>query len=249
MKSLQQQVLLRDAAYLAIGISQYWLCEKTDFSEWLLRFGVPLLTGNNVHKILVRRVLWLIGCWISEIKPNLHGPLFDALVRYSSEVTDLLHILKHQPTQVRVLHHQDLVIRITATQAIHSVLTDWQFSSEHLIPHASRVVRALYDVVSSVSEYETRVVVLNVLNELVKQMDSKVCVVAKEIVSPLPALWNSATKENQNLLQSSVLRVFDSLVKSMNRKALELHDMVVTLVQFSCDTDRAEELYLAADGP
>ena len=34
----------------------------------------------------------------------------------------------------------------------------------------------------------------------------------------------------------------------MNRKALELHDMVVTLVQFSCDTDRAEELYLAADG-
>ena len=147
-----------------------------------------------------------------------------------------------------MLHHQDLVIRITATQAIHSVLTDWQFSSEHLIPHASRVVRALYDVVSSVSEYETRVVVINVLNELVKQMDSRVCVVAKEIVSPLPALWNSATKENQNLLQSSVLRVFDSLVKSMNRKALELHDMVVTLVQFSCDTDRAEELYLAADG-
>ena len=195
-------------------------------------------------------MLWLIGCWISEIKPNLHGPLFDALVRYSIE--------SHKPTttysqtstntQVRVLHHQDLVIRITATQAIHSVLTDWQFSSEHLIPHASRVVRALYDVVSSVSEYETRVVVINVLNELVKQMDSRVCVVAKDIVSPLPALWNSATKENQNLLQSSVLRVFDSLVKSMNRKALELHDMVVTLVQFSCDTDRAEELYLAADG-
>ena len=195
-------------------------------------------------------MLWLIGCWISEIKPNLHGPLFDALVRYSIE--------SHKPTttysqtstntQVRVLHHQDLVIRITATQAIHSVLTDWQFSSEHLIPHASRVVRALYNVVSSVSEYETRVVVINVLNELVKQMDSRVCVVAKDIVSPLPALWNSATKENQNLLQSSVLRVFDSLVKSMNRKALELHDMVVTLVQFSCDTDRAEELYLAADG-
>ena len=41
----------------------------------------------------------------------------------------------------------------------------------------------------------------------------QVCVVAKEIVSPLPALWNSATKENQNLLQSSVLRVFDSLSK------------------------------------
>ena len=140
------------------------------------------------------------------------------------------------------------MIRITATQAIHSVLTDWQFSSEHLIPHASRVVRALYGVISSVSEYETRVVVLNVLNELVKQMDSKVCVVAKEIVSPLPALWNTATKESQNLLQSSVLRLFDSLVKSVNRKASELHDMVVTLVQFSCDTDRAEELYLAADG-
>ena len=246
-----RDVLLRDAAYLAVGISQYvlllfsssheylhththtqihryWLCEKTKFSDWLLRFGVPLLTGNNVHKILVRRVLWLIGCWISEVKPNLHAPLFDALVR--------------------ALHHKDLVIRITTTQTIYSILTDWQFSSEHILPHASCVVRALYKVLSSVSEYETRVNVLNVLDELVKQMDSKVCVVTNEIVSPIPVIWQVATKENQNLLQSSVLRVFKSLVKSVNREATKLHDMVVTLIQFSCDTDRAEELYLAADG-
>jgi len=79
-------------------------------------------------------------------------------------------------------------------------------------------------------------------------MDSKVCVVTNEIVSPIPVIWQVATKENQNLLQSSVLRVFKSLVKSVNREATKLHDMVVTLIQFSCDTDRAEELYLAADG-
>ncbi|KAJ8380788.1 hypothetical protein SKAU_G00015660 [Synaphobranchus kaupii] len=75
-------LLIKDAVYNAVGLAAYELFDNVDFDLW---FKNQLLGELQVHhhsyKLIRRRVIWLIGQWISvKFKSDLRPLLYEAIL-------------------------------------------------------------------------------------------------------------------------------------------------------------------------
>uniref|UniRef100_A0A4W3JSJ2 Importin 11 n=1 Tax=Callorhinchus milii TaxID=7868 RepID=A0A4W3JSJ2_CALMI len=75
-------LLVKDAVYNAIGLAAYELFDNVDFDQW---FKSQLLAELHVshirYKLIRRRVIWLIGQWISvKFKSELRPMLYEAIL-------------------------------------------------------------------------------------------------------------------------------------------------------------------------
>ena len=108
-------VLLREAVYNAVGLSAYDLHDFIDFNMWFLNYLVPILQVNTSvggigSIILQSRVIWLIGCWASDLTAELRPPLYAAM----------LHLLRSN----------DAVGNLNAVTTINSLMDDWKFDAD-----------------------------------------------------------------------------------------------------------------------
>ncbi|CAM4555698.1 unnamed protein product [Lepidochelys olivacea] len=91
-------LLIKDAVYNAVGLAAYELFDSVDFDQWFKnQLLAELQVSHNRYKPIRRRVIWLIGQWISvKFKSDLRPMLYEAIRN--------------------LLQDQDLVVRIeTAT--------------------------------------------------------------------------------------------------------------------------------------
>ena len=88
-------VVLKDALYRALGLCQFTMYDKIDFASLLQRSLLPLLQIFNLGipggtsascpshpwaiKVLQRRGLWLISCWVSELSSKVKPGLYEAI--------------------------------------------------------------------------------------------------------------------------------------------------------------------------
>ncbi|MEE6458370.1 hypothetical protein FKM82_000265 [Ascaphus truei] len=91
-------LLIKDTVYNAVGLAAYELFDSVDFDEWFKsQLLGELQVNHDRYKPLRRRVIWLIGQWVSvKFKSDLRPLLYEAILT--------------------LLQDQDLVVRIeTAT--------------------------------------------------------------------------------------------------------------------------------------
>ncbi|VCX42868.1 unnamed protein product, partial [Gulo gulo] len=74
-------LLIKDAVYNAVGLAAYELFDSVDFDQWFKNQLLPeLQVIHNRYKPLRRRVIWLIGQWISvKFKSDLRPMLYEAI--------------------------------------------------------------------------------------------------------------------------------------------------------------------------
>ncbi|KAL7989012.1 hypothetical protein Chor_007931 [Crotalus horridus] len=117
-------LLIKDAVYNAVGLAAYELFDSVDFDQWFkTQLLAELQVTHNRYKPIRRRVIWLIGQWISvKFKSDLRPILYEAicnllqdedLVYLESMFTLLFKLLQEVrecDTKMHVLHVLSCVI-------------------------------------------------------------------------------------------------------------------------------------------
>ena len=185
--------LLKEAAYSAACICAYDLFDVMDFRSW---FHSQLLPESQVARpgffLLHRRIAALMGRWASvkmdkEIRPDVYA----LLARYLGP-------------------EQDLVVRISAAQALRSVVDDFDFEAASFEPFLPSFVSLLARLIGELDELDTKSVALSAVNVVLDRMRSKIRPFARDLVMLVPSLWSSSGA--QHLFKASVLAVLTKLV-------------------------------------
>ncbi|XP_059550533.1 importin-11 isoform X3 [Myotis daubentonii] len=117
-------LLIKDAVYNAVGLAAFELFDSVDFDQWFKNQLLPeLQVTHNRYKPLRRRVIWLIGQWVSvKFKSDLRPMLYEAICNllqdqdlvYLETMFTLLFQLLQQVTEcdtkMHVLHVLSCVI-------------------------------------------------------------------------------------------------------------------------------------------
>uniref|UniRef100_A0A7N9AMT4 Importin-11 n=1 Tax=Mastacembelus armatus TaxID=205130 RepID=A0A7N9AMT4_9TELE len=120
------QLLMKDAVYNAVGLAAYELFDNVDFDQWFKNQLLgELQVNHHRYKLIRRRVIWLIGQWISvkfksDLRPLLYEVILslmqdpDLVVRIETSIFGLLFQLLQQVTEcdtkMQVLHVISCVI-------------------------------------------------------------------------------------------------------------------------------------------
>ncbi|MEE6458369.1 hypothetical protein FKM82_000265 [Ascaphus truei] len=106
-------LLIKDTVYNAVGLAAYELFDSVDFDEWFKsQLLGELQVNHDRYKPLRRRVIWLIGQWVSvKFKSDLRPLLYEAILT--------------------LLQDQDLVIRPYVGCLVQYLPLLWKQSEEH----------------------------------------------------------------------------------------------------------------------
>uniref|UniRef100_A0A8C4S9Z7 Importin-11 n=1 Tax=Erpetoichthys calabaricus TaxID=27687 RepID=A0A8C4S9Z7_ERPCA len=87
------QLLIKDAVYNAIGLAAYELFDCVEFDQWFKEQLLgELQIKHNRYKLIRRRVIWLIGQWISvKFKSELRPLLYEAILNLMQD-SDLVFL-------------------------------------------------------------------------------------------------------------------------------------------------------------
>uniref|UniRef100_A0A2K6LZ65 Importin-11 n=3 Tax=Cercopithecidae TaxID=9527 RepID=A0A2K6LZ65_RHIBE len=233
-------LLIKDAVYNAVGLAAYELFDSVDFDQWFKNQLLPeLQVIHNRYKPLRRRVIWLIGQWISvKFKSDLRPMLYEAICN--------------------LLQDQDLVVRIeTATTLKLNILlkiTDqflpvriyisrYFFKKTFLLMSLNTI---LYMKLSMFTECDTKMHVLHVLSCVIERVNMQIRPYVGCLVQYLPLLWKQS--EEHNMLRCAILTTLIHLVQGLGADSKNLYPFLLPVIQLSTDVSQPPHVYLLEDG-
>ncbi|CAM9170022.1 unnamed protein product, partial [Hapterophycus canaliculatus] len=211
--TLSSQVLACDALYLCAGLGAYTVKKHFDFRAWFEAFLGPALEAlvatmqtaarqdaatweSRPPLILLRRLMWLLGCWAEQIPASLRPALVQATAN------------------VMKATEADMVIRLSALGALRSLLGLWDLDPEQcLAPALGWLVPALYGMFGDVAEMDNRQEVLTVMSELLERSGRLLVPHCQAAVAGLPDVWNATS--SQTPLRCACLQVMRHVVDAL----------------------------------
>ncbi|NXN07176.1 IPO11 protein, partial [Indicator maculatus] len=153
-------VLIKDAVYNAVGLAAY---ELFDINEYNYSFSHALYR----YKPIRRRVIWLIGQWISvKFKSDLRPVLYEAICN--------------------LLQDQDLVVSIN----------DFEFRTDQFLPYLESMFTLLFQLLQEVTQCDTKMHVLHVLSCVIERVNMQIQPYVGCLVQYLPLLWKQSEEHN-----------------------------------------------------
>ncbi|KAI8368386.1 armadillo-type protein [Choanephora cucurbitarum] len=208
----QQGLLFKDAVYNAIGLGVNSLYGKLDFEPFVInRLTVELNNKEPTFKILRRRIASLLGKWVNEgISSDCRKVIYEILLQLMAE-------------------EEDLVVRLTAANALKQAIDDWDFDISIVLPYLGSAMTLLLSLLNQVEESDTTMKLVSYLNAIMDRTGSHVIPFAGQIVQLLTPLWSPSTEP---LLQSSLVVTFTKITSEAHIYLLEDSlDLWWTLVQ------------------
>ncbi|CAM9383693.1 unnamed protein product [Ectocarpus sp. 4 AP-2014] len=245
--TISPQVLACDALYLCAGLGAYTVKQHFDFQAWFQAFLGPALealvatmqaralqtpaaSGSGGPMVLLRRLMWLLGCWAEQIPASLRPALVQATAN------------------VMKATEADMVIRLSALSALRSLLSLWDLDPEQcLAPALGWLVPALYAMFKDVREMDNRQEVLTVMSEMLERSGRLLVPHCQAAVAGLPDVWSATS--SQTPLRCSCLQVMTHVVDALGRdKGPDLDRIALAMVDVSTKVGSDEAIYLMETG-
>ncbi|RUP42842.1 armadillo-type protein [Jimgerdemannia flammicorona] len=237
-------LLFKDAVYCAIGLGAHELFDSLDFDAFLVkRLTVEAWNKDPSLKILRRRIAWIIGKWVGvKISKSARPDVYRVMLRLMSA-------------------EEDTVVRLTAVNNLKNCVDDWDFEATPFAPFLKEAVYGIIGMLGDVSEFDSRMRILNSLSMIIERVEEQIAPYAQQIVELLPSLWN--TSESEHLFKSAILVTLTKLVgvsgrvvvtaliggflerinrrccnyrlQSLKERSSNLQNFVVPLIQHSVD--------------
>ncbi|KFV18688.1 Importin-11, partial [Tauraco erythrolophus] len=229
-------ILIKDAVYNAVGLAAYELFDSVDFDQWFKnQLLAELQVSHSRYKPIRRRVIWLIGQWISvKFKSDLRPMLYEAIRN--------------------LLQDQDLVVRIeTATTLKLNILllqrcsiNDFEFRTEQFLPYLESMFTLLFQLLQEVTQCDTKMHVLHVLSCVIERVNMQIRPYVECLVQYLPLLWKQS--EEHNMLRCAILTTLIHLVQGLGADSKNLYPFLLPVIQLSTDVSQPPHVYLLEDG-
>uniref|UniRef100_A0A2K5DH15 Importin-11 n=1 Tax=Aotus nancymaae TaxID=37293 RepID=A0A2K5DH15_AOTNA len=212
-------LLIKDAVYNAVGLAAYELFDSVDFDQWFKNQLLPeLQVIHNRYKPLRRRVIWLIGQWISvKFKSDLRPMLYEAICN--------------------LLQDQDLVV------CFLNALKELVFK---VSPYLETMFTLLFQLLQQVTECDTKMHVLHVLSCVIERVNIQIRPYVGCLVQYLPLLWKQS--EEHNMLRCAILTTLIHLVQGLGADSKNLYPFLLPVIQLSTDVSQPPHVYLLEDG-
>ncbi|XP_066231774.1 importin-11 isoform X1 [Saccopteryx leptura] len=221
-------LLIKDAVYNAVGLAAYELFDSVDFDQWFKNQLLPeLQVTHNRYKPLRRRVIWLIGQWISvKFKSDLRPMLYEAICN--------------------LLQDQDLVVRIETATTLKLTVDDFEFRTDQFLPYLETMFTLLFQLLQQVTECDTKMHVLHVLSCVIERVNMQIRPYVGCLVQYLPLLWKQS--EEHNMLRCAILTTLIHLVQGLGADSKNLYPFLLPVIQLSTDVSQPPHVYLLEDG-
>ncbi|XP_036434040.1 importin-11 [Colossoma macropomum] len=222
------QLLMKDAVYNAVGLAAYELFDSVDFDQW---FNNQLLgelqVNHNRYKLIRRRVIWLIGQWISvKFKPELRPLLYEVILT--------------------LLQDPDLVVRIETATTLKLTVDDFEFRTEQFLPYLECIFGLLFQLLQQVNECDSKMQVLHVISCVIERVGIQIRPYVGCLVQYLPLLWKQS--EEHNMLRCAILTTLIHLVQGLGAESRNLYPFLLPVIQLSTDVSQPPHVYLLEDG-
>eukprot|EP00051_Salpingoeca_urceolata_P029368 m.489695 g.489695 ORF g.489695 m.489695 type:complete len:1003 (-) comp27025_c0_seq1:25-3033(-) len=228
-------LVVKDAVYQAVGLCAYDLYDSIDFDSWFMETLLPqLLTPQPALRIVRRRILWLVGHWVSvrlAVESRLH--LYRAIAMILS------------PPEDPSVPPEDLVIRITAAQTLALAIEDFDFRADDFAPFLEAIMVSVFRLLCDVRECDSKIKVLNVASSLINRYHNKIQSYTYNFVQYLPQLWVQA--EPHNLLRCAIVRLMTRLVEALGPSAAALQEFLLPVIREGIDLTRESYVFLLED--
>ncbi|XP_031781070.1 uncharacterized protein LOC100116824 isoform X2 [Nasonia vitripennis] len=224
-----QNVLLKDAVYNAVGLAGFDLYDEVNFDEWFsTTLKHELNQQSHNHRIIRRRVCWLIGRWTgvklsAGFRPDLYKLMIEAL-----------------------REDEDLGVRLAAADALKLAIDDFQFNTDDFSFFLATAFSSLFALLKEVNECDTKMRVLYVISFMIERVGNEIKPHVGALNMYLPELWHQS--EHHNMLRCSIVSTLVHLVKALGSDSGILQPLVINVVELSCDMSQAGYVYLLEDG-
>uniref|UniRef100_A0A7N6ATF6 Importin-11 n=1 Tax=Anabas testudineus TaxID=64144 RepID=A0A7N6ATF6_ANATE len=216
------QLLMKDAVYNAVGLAAYELFDNVDFDQWFKNQLLgELQVSHHRYKLIRRRVIWLIGQWIS--------------VKFKSDLRPLLY-----EVILSLMQDPDLVVRLLQTVFF------FRFRTEQFLPYLESIFGLLFQLLQQVTECDTKMQVLHVISCVIERVNIQIRPYVGCLVQYLPLLWKQS--EEHNMLRCAILTTLIHLVQGLGAESKNLYPFLLPVIQLSTDVSQPPHVYLLEDG-
>ncbi|XP_060679699.1 importin-11 [Hemiscyllium ocellatum] len=221
-------LVIKDAVYNAIGLAAYELFDSVDFDQWFKNHLLAELQVTHIrYKLIRRRVIWLIGQWIS--------------VKFKSELRPLLY-----EAILNLMQDQDRVVRIETATTLKLAVDDFEFRTEQFVPYLENIFSLLFHLLQEVTECDTKMHVLHVISCVIERVGMQIRPYVGCLVQYLPLLWKQS--EDHNMLRCAILTTLIHLVQGLGADSRNLYPFLLPIIQLSTDVSQPPHVYLLEDG-
>ncbi|XP_062855531.1 importin-11 [Trichomycterus rosablanca] len=222
------QLLIKDSVYNAVGLAAFELFDSVDFDQWFNnQLLLELQFNHNRYKLIRRRVIWLIGQWISvKFKPELRPLLYEVILN--------------------LMQDPDLVVRIETATTLKLAVDDFEFRTEQFLPYLESIFALLFQLLQQVNECDTKMQILHVISCVIERVGMQIRPYVGCLVQYLPLLWKQS--EEHNMLRCAILTTLIHLVQGLGAESRNLYPFLLPVIQLSTDVSQPPHVYLLEDG-
>uniref|UniRef100_A0A8D0HQZ1 Importin-11 n=1 Tax=Sphenodon punctatus TaxID=8508 RepID=A0A8D0HQZ1_SPHPU len=220
----QDFYLILSPVYNAVGLKAYELFDSVDFDQWFKnQLLAELQVTDNRYKPIRRRVIWLVGQWISvKFKCDMRPMLYEVICN--------------------LLQDQDLVFSLNC----FSPVDDFEFRTDQFLPYLESMFTLLFQLLQEVTECDTKMHVLHVLSCVIERVNVQIRPYVGCLVQYLPLLWKQS--EEHNMLRCAILTTLIHLVQGLGADSKNLYPFLLPVIQLSTDVSQPPHVYLLEDG-
>uniref|UniRef100_A0A672GHX6 Importin-11 n=1 Tax=Salarias fasciatus TaxID=181472 RepID=A0A672GHX6_SALFA len=226
------QLLMKDAVYNAVGLAAYELFDNVDFDQWFKNQLLgELQVSHHRYKLIRRRVIWLIGQWISvKFKSDLRPLLYEVILKllWLCCCTSIFDTLCYFVFNSR------------------SPVDDFEFRTEQFLPYLESIFGLLFQLLQQVTECDTKMQVLHVISCVIERVNIQIRPYVGCLVQYLPLLWKQS--EEHNMLRCAILTTLIHLVQGLGAESKNLYPFLLPVIQLSTDVSQPPHVYLLEDG-
>ncbi|KAG7481216.1 hypothetical protein MATL_G00064160 [Megalops atlanticus] len=247
-------LLIKDAVYNAVGLAAYELFDNVDFDLWFKNQLLgELQVSHHSYKLIRRRVVWLIGQWISvKFKSDLRPLLYEAILSLMQDPDLVVRIETATTLKLNILFEAEWVSQLAARNTALSLLNaslpvdDFEFRTEQFLPYLESIFGLLFQLLQQVTECDTKMQVLHVISCVIERVNIQIRPYVGCLVQYLPLLWKQS--EEHNMLRCAILTTLVHLVQGLGAESKNLYPFLLPVIQLSTDVSQPPHVYLLEDG-
>ncbi|PVU93896.1 hypothetical protein BB561_002960 [Smittium simulii] len=228
----------KDAIYTSIGLCANDFGKMVNFGEWLETHLIKDISLTSPRsEIIRRRVVWLIGKWVS-----------------LGQVSEKKHLLYEILSKTVSSSEPCLVVRLTSVISLKECLNDWDFSPETFIPYSGIIIEQLISLFQSVNDDECKSLTLNCISCIIERLRSSALIHRNIIFEFATWLWSQTVSHQNNInfknpiILISTLMFINNAVNSFEGESKIFHPLAKDIIDFSCNPNSSEHIYLLEYG-
>ncbi|CAN8220362.1 unnamed protein product [Coccothraustes coccothraustes] len=236
-------ILIKDAVYNAVGLAAYELFDSVDFDQWFKnQLLAELQVSHDRYKPIRRRVIWLIGQWISvKFKSDLRPVLYEA-IRNLLQDCDLVVRIETATTLNLGIYLQSVLFFLNVCLPVD----DFEFRTDQFLPYLESMFTLLFQLLQEVTQCDTKMHVLHVLSCVIERVKMQIRPYVGCLVQYLPLLWKQS--EEHNMLRCAILTTLIHLIQGLGADSKNLYPFLLPVIQLSTDVSQPPHVYLLEDG-